>query len=60
MTALLTPAESPPVTADLAVERCSGTWEATPTAERVATGATTLAVREFGSAGPPKLVEVSP
>ena len=53
MTALLTPAESPPVTADLAVDQVTLTVIDNYLA-------TTLAVREFGSAGPPKLVEVSP
>ena len=53
MTTLVTPPQSPPATADLAVDQITLTVIDNYLA-------TTLAVREFGSAGPPKLVEVSP
>ena len=39
----------------LAVERRAGTWNATPTAERVAVAPTTLTGREHRSAGPSKV-----
>ncbi len=44
----------------LVVERGNGAWAATPTAERVAAGSTTLVDRDCGSDGDALTVEVSP